>query len=60
MAEAKLTVGNVEILVMHDAESALPLEMTFPHVTAQDWVPFKKFPRRSTGRTICGPTSSVT
>ena len=36
MAEAKLTVGNVEILVMHAAESALPLEMTFPHVTAQD------------------------
>ena len=50
MAEAKLTVGNVEILVMHDAESALPLEMTFPHVTAQDWVPFKeKYPEAFDG-----------
>ncbi len=34
MAEVKLTVGNVQILVMHDAESALPLEMTFPNVSS--------------------------
>jgi len=42
MAEAKLTVGNVEILVMHDAESALPLEMTFPNVSGEDWAPYKE------------------
>jgi hypothetical protein len=35
MAEVRLTVGNVEILVMHDAEAALPLEMTFPDVSAE-------------------------
>lgn len=42
MAEVKLTVGNVEILVMHDAESALPLEMTFPSVPTGDWAPYKE------------------
>ena len=42
IAEAKLTIGNVGILVMHDAESALPLEMTFPHVTARNWAPFEE------------------
>ena len=42
MAEVRLTVGNVEILVMHDAESALPLSMTFPHVASEDWEPYKE------------------
>ena len=32
MAEAKLTVGDVEIIALHDNESALPLAMTFPDV----------------------------
>ena len=42
MAEVRLTVGNVEILVLHDAEAALPLEMTFPQVTAEAWAPYKE------------------
>lgn len=50
MAEVRLTVGNVEILVMHDAESALPLEMTFPHVTAEAWAPYKaRYPEAFNG-----------
>lgn len=42
MAEVKLSVGNVEISVMHDAESALPLEMTFPGVPAEEWETYKE------------------
>ena len=42
MTEVRLTVGNVEISVMHDAESALPLSMTFPNVAADDWAPYKE------------------
>ena len=32
MAGAKLTVGNVEIIALHDNEAALPLAMIFPDV----------------------------
>ena len=32
MAGAKLTVGNVEIIALHDNEAVLPLAMTFPDV----------------------------
>lgn len=50
MAEVNLTVGNVEIIVMHDAEAALPLEMAFPHVTAEAWEPYKeRFPEAFNG-----------
>ena len=40
-----LTVGNVEILALHDNESALPLSMTFPDVPAEAWTPYQqKYP----------------
>ncbi len=42
MAQSKLTVGNVEILVMHDAESALPLDQTFPDVPPDAWTPYQQ------------------
>ena len=61
MAEVRLTVGNVEILVMHDAESALPLEMTFPHVTAEAWAPYKaRYPEALMAPTTYGRTSNAT
>ncbi len=35
---------------MHDAEAALPLEMTFPQVTAEAWAPYKeRFPEAFNG-----------
>lgn len=50
MAGAKLTVGNVEILALHDNESALPLSMTFPGVPAEGWTPYQqKYPEGFTG-----------
>ena len=42
MAGAKLTVGNVEILALHDNEAALPLTMTFPEVPAEAWIPYQQ------------------
>ena len=42
MAETRLTVGNVEILALHDNESALPLSMTFPAVPAEAWAPYQE------------------
>ena len=35
MPGAKLTVGNVEILALHDNQSALPLSMVSPDVTTE-------------------------
>ena len=53
MAEVKLTRGNVEILVMHDAEAGLPLEMTFPNVTEEAWAPYKeRFPEAFNGSNL--------
>ena len=42
MAASKLSVGNAEILVLHDNESALPLSMTFPDVPALAWAPYQE------------------
>ena len=42
MARNKLSVGNVEILVLHDNESALPLSMTFPKVAPESWAPYQE------------------
>ena len=42
MPQSKLKVGNVEILALHDAEAALPLNQTFPNVSAEDWAPYKQ------------------
>ena len=35
MVRNKLSFGNVEILVLHDNESALPLRMIFPKVAPE-------------------------
>ena len=42
MAQAKLSVGNVEILALHDGEAAMPLTQPFPHVPAEDWTPYQQ------------------
>ena len=42
MAGAKLTVGNGEILALHDNQAALPLSMTFPNVTPEAWIPYQQ------------------
>ncbi len=42
MAASKLSVGNAEILVLHDNESALPLSMTFPDVSAGAWATYQQ------------------
>ena len=40
--EARLTVGNVEILSLNDNESALPLSDVFPDVPAESWAPYQQ------------------
>ena len=42
MVQNRLTVGNVEILALHDNESAVPLNQIFPGVAAEDWVPYQQ------------------
>lgn len=42
MPPSKFTVGNVDITVLHDAESALPLNQTFPNVPASLWSPYQQ------------------
>ena len=42
MPEARLTVGNVEILSLNDNESALPLSDVFPEVPAEAWAPYQE------------------
>ena len=42
MPQTRLSVGNVDILVLHDAVLALPLNQTFPHVPAEAWVPYQR------------------
>ena len=50
MAGAKLTVGNVEIVPLHDNEAALPLAMTVPNVPAEAWTPYQqKYPESFSG-----------
>ena len=40
MPPSTLTVGNVEITVLHDAEVALPFSRTFPDVPLEAWEPY--------------------
>ena len=40
MPHSTLTVGNVEITVLHDAEVALPFRRTFPDVPLEAWEPY--------------------
>ena len=40
MAGSKLSIGNVEILVLHDNETAFPLSMVFPDVSADAFTPY--------------------
>ena len=46
MAASKLSVGNAELLVLHDNESALPLSMTFPDVSAGAWATWATYQQR--------------
>lgn len=41
MPEARLTVGNVEILSLNDNEATLPLSDVFPEVPAEAWAPYQ-------------------
>ena len=42
MPEARLTVGNVEILSLNDQEATLPLSDVFPEVPAEAWTPYQE------------------
>ena len=42
MPEARLTVGNVEILSLNDNEATLPLSDVFPEVPAEAWAPYQE------------------
>ena len=42
MPEARLTVGNVEILSLNDNEATLPLSDVFPEVPAGAWKPYQE------------------
>ncbi len=42
MPEARLTVGNVEILSLNDNEATLPLIDVFPEVPAGAWKPYQE------------------
>ena len=42
MVRNKLSVGNAEILVLHDKESALLLSMIFPKVVPESWAPYQE------------------
>ena len=42
MVASKLSLGNTEILVLHDNETSLPLSMTFPGVAPEDWIPYQE------------------
>jgi hypothetical protein len=61
MAGSKLSVGNVEILALHDNQSALPLNLIFPHVLAEAWVPYQeRYPEAFSGSRTCVYTLSAT
>ncbi len=42
MPHSTLTVGNVEISVLHDAEVALPFNGAFPDVPLEAWAPYQE------------------
>lgn len=50
MPQNTLTVGQVEITVLHDAEVASPFEVSFPNVPAEAWEPYvKRYPEAFIG-----------
>ena len=50
MTQSALTVGKVEITVLHDAEVASPFSVSFPDVPAEAWEPYlKRYPEAFTG-----------
>ena len=50
MAYNKQTIGNVEIMVLHDAAVARLLSMAFPGVPAEAWAPYQqRFPEAYIG-----------
>ena len=45
MAHSTLTIGNVEISVLHDAEVSGPFNRFFPDVPLEAWAPYlERFP----------------
>ena len=57
MPHSTLTVGNVEITVLHDSEVALPFSRTFPDVPAEAWAPYQeRYPEAYT-KTTAGDDS---
>ena len=42
MPEARLTIGNVDILSLNDQEATLPLSDVFPEVPADAWAPYQE------------------
>lgn len=50
MPHSTLTVGSVEITVLHDSEVALPFERTFPDVPPEAWAPYlERYPEAYSG-----------
>jgi len=50
MPHSTLTVGKVEITVLHDAEVASPFDQSFPDVPAEAWEPYlKRYPEAFIG-----------
>ena len=50
MPDAKLSVGNVEILVLTDMDVDLPLNQMFPDVPLEAWVPYQeRYPQAFSG-----------
>ena len=50
MPHSTLTIGNVEISVLHDAEVALPFSATFPNVPTEAWAPYlERYPEAYSG-----------
>ena len=50
MSHSTLTVGSVEISVLHDAEVALPFSATFPEVPIEAWAPYlERYPEAYSG-----------
>ena len=50
MPHSTLTIGDVEITVLHDAEVALPFSATFPDVPPEAWAPYvERYPDAYSG-----------
>ena len=61
MPQTQLSIGNMEILALHDHEAAMSLEALFPAVPAGDWAPYlRRTPRALSAAIVCGYTSNVT